>query len=405
MDLFKNSTSFSPASGFQKAGKSTLAPTSFSEKTAYYSLPDECPEETKLLFAKYLAYCGTSEVTNLFKWKSWITTWVCVITPAFASRLPPINFRKIEVGAQALPNLVKQMGDLERALDAEDRDAVDLAGAAISDNKDFPLLPPVKAGINFGLGNGEWTGKVALCYYALVIFLAGKRIEGDDHSQITDARPKALRGKAHITEPLDFLEGDLRISDKAHLSLNNAWSELGQLRGVVFREYASYDSDESDTSKDIIWTSMHLLRYSNMAHALITFNFLRAFPWATEVPALMTSIAIYTSSLKEAEKIEPKMFPFIKLIYGDKSGLFPRKEMEPLIACAKDALESTNSTLSDFYTNAAFNPIVEAFREERARRENIRDLHLQKREKELTDFFTPDESTQIGGLDTPATAD
>lgn len=276
-------------------------------------------------------------------------------------------------------------------MDTENRPGVEVASGALRESLDFPLLPRIHPDVDLALGNGEWVGKVVLCYYSIILFLAGKRIEGEDHSQITDLRPKALRGKAHIDAPLDFLEGSLRMSDASHLFINNAWSEMGQLRTVVFTEYAGYDSDDTDLAKDIIWTSVHLLRFAYMSHALITYNFLQAYPWAYDVPALKTSISIYISSLKESGKVDQRLFPFIKLIYGDKSGLFPRKEMEPLIACAKKVQEESNSSLADFYSNASFNPIVEAFMEEKERREKIRGMGLEKKEKELLDYFGEDE--------------
>lgn len=402
MEALKNTSAFSPTTGFQKSSKAALAPTSFSEKVQYYTLPENSTEDTRLVFSRYLAYCGTSDTGTLVAWKTWVVTWVCVVTPTFSSRLPSTNYRKIEVGAQQSTKLISLISQLQQALDSEDRAAVDSASIALRGFGDLPLLPRVNPEVDLGLGNGEWIGKVALCYYSLIVFLAGKRIEGSDHSQITSLRPRALRQKAHIAEDLDFLEGELRMSDHSHFMVNNAWAEMGQLRAVVFTEYSSYDSDETDVAKDIIWTSVHLMRYSSMNHALITYNFLQAYPWAVEMPALKTSISIYMASLREAGKIDPRLFPFLKLIYGDKAGLFPRKEMEPLIACALDDQEGTTATLADFYRSATFNPIVEAFRAEKERRENIRGLGLKKKETELMDFFG-EEGVPGDAIHTPAT--
>lgn len=387
MDALKGISSFSPTTGFKPTRKTALAPTAFSEKIPFYHLPDNTTEEGRLVFSRYLAYCGTDKSSSIPSWKTWVATWTCLITPVFATRLPAQNYRKIDVTAQHMTRLQSVMSNLQTALDSEQRTEVDAAALEVKRLIEFPLLPRIDQGVDLGLGNGEWVGKVALCYYALVIHLAGKRIEGTDHSQITDARPKALKGKAHITDTLDFLEGELRMSDHSHLAVNNAWAEMGQLRSVVFMEYSNYDSDETDLAKDIIWTTMHLLRYSSMAHALITYNFLQAYPWAVEVPALRTSISIYISSLQKSAEVDQRLFPFIKLIYGDKTGMFPRKDMEPLIACAAAVQEETSASLADFYRNAAFNPVVDAFMAEKERREAIRYMGLQKKEKELMDYF------------------
>jgi hypothetical protein len=187
------------------------------------------------------------------------------------------------------------------------------------------------------------------------------------------------------------LEGELRLSDESHLAINNAWAEMSQLRALVFTEYAHYNASETDMAQDIVYTTMHLLKFSNMAHAKITFDFLRAYPWAVEVPALRTSIGIYLDSIKVASSMDQNLFPYVKLIYGDKSNVFPRKELEPLVACATTVNQATQTSLADFYRSNAFNPIVEAFIIEKERRENIRDLTLRKQESELKDYENSDD--------------
>lgn len=405
MDSISKTSVFSPASGFQKGKKPQLSLTAFAEKIPYYALPDETTTANRLLVARYLAYCGTSESLRLPEWKTWIVTWACLITPAFMGRLPTTTFSKITMGPNIFPHVIQVVTNLENAHLANDREATDESGNAIKALNVMPLLPEIKHSVDMAFGNGEWSAKVALCYYSMVIFLAAKRIENDDHSSINDARPKALRGKAHIPDQLDYLEGELKMSDSSHLCINSSWSEMGQLRSVVFREYALYDDDEADLMKDILWTNVHLMRYANMGHALITYNFLQAYPWAADVPALKTSIGIYLNSLREASKVDQKLFPFIKLIYGDRSGLFPRKDMEPLVACSVAVQKETSSTLADFYTSSTFNPIVDAFLEEKARRDNIRDLGIQKAEKELVDYFGDSEviNTPADSVAEPAT--
>lgn len=393
MNFIRSSSVFSPSGVTSQKKKATLAPTSFGSKTVVYTIPQSATESQKLALGMLYIFCGTSTEGGLGKWKTWVASYVCLVTPSFSGQLASESFLETRLSEALMANLEAMMMDFMHYLENGDVDNADLAADVIKGQTLLPGLPAIPADADLLQSAGEWDGKVILCHYSVMLFLAGKRLDGPDHSQATVKRPEALRGKTHIGEPLETLEGVLRMSDESHVSINNAWSEMSQLRSLVFSEYAKYDSDQTDMAKDIIWTTMHLLRFSNMAHATITYNFLCAYPWADEVPALRTSIGVYAESVKMAARCDPHILPFLKLIYGDKSGLFPRKEMEPLIACAKDVLKDTSRTLDDFYSDASFNPVIEAFRNEMERRESIRAGKILREEKDLKDYLgIPEES-------------
>jgi hypothetical protein len=388
MDSLLKSSLFTPQAGFNRGVRKTLAPTAFQETIPYFTLPEAATSMHRIHFGMYLIFCGTSTTGRRTHWRSWVVTWCCSVTPNFVTQLPATTFRRLEIDMHTLDQLSQIMQAFELTFEGiTGDDAYNASLAALVGFEGVPGLPPMNSTVNFGATNGEWSSRVIVSYYTIVLFLAGKRPEGDDHSQITVARPRALRGKCDLGDSIACLDGPVRMSDYSHLRINSAWSEMGLLRSVVFSEYAYYDSESSDFIKDIIWTSIHLLQYANMAHAKITYNFLQAYPWASEVPSLRNSIAIYMNSVQTASKMDPVLFPFIKLIYGDKSGIFPRKEMEPLIACATAVQRETTQSLSEFYTNAAFNPIVDAFIQEKDRRERIRKLNIQKEEKDLVEFM------------------
>jgi len=391
MDFLSGSTAFSPAPIARSSKKGILAPISFVDKVVVPVLPKGTSDLTKLNMGTYLMMAGTSRKVNPAEWKTYVAAYVCLVTPTFTDGLSVGTFTKIEMTAAQITELNTAMGALKIALDEGNDDSAAAASATLKSRPFIPGAPSIDPEANLLAGNGEWANKVIVCHYSIILFLAGKRIDKEDHSQITVARPQALRGKAHISESLDFLEGELRLSDESHLAINNAWAEMSQLRALVFTEYAHYNASETDMAQDIVYTTMHLLKFSNMAHAKITFDFLRAYPWAVEVPALRTSIGIYLDSIKVASSMDQNLFPYVKLIYGDKSNVFPRKELEPLVACATTVNQATQTSLADFYRSNAFNPIVEAFIIEKERRENIRDLTLRKQESELKDYENSDD--------------
>jgi hypothetical protein len=397
MDFLKSATTFAPTGLVARSKKTLLAPVTFVDKIIVPILPKNASDLTRLHTAIYMMMAGTSEEGTPSEWKSYVAAYVCLVTPTFPDGLSPGTFTKVEMSAAQVTDLNTHMTSLVTALEADDEGLADAASEALKSGPLIPGLPSINPNVDLLLSNGEWINKVVICHYSIVLFLAGKRLDGADHTQATVSRPLALRGKAHITDSLEFLEGELRLSDSSHLMINNAWSEMSQLRALVFNEYAYYSSSETDAGQDLIFTTMHLLRFSNMAHAKITFDFLRAYPWAVEVPALKTPIGIYADSVRASQKIDPAIFPYVKLIYGDKSNIFPRKELEPLVACAATVNQSTQASLADFYRSNAFNPIVEAFLEEKARRENIRDLTLKKQEVDLLDYEeSSDEQTEDG---------
>lgn len=391
MSSTQGSSVFGPSAGFAKAGKKSLNATAFAEKIVYYSPPDGISADNLRLLSMYIVFCGTSKSVRLTNWKTWIVTYVGMVSPGLARTFPPATFVKTPISPVALTSIARSMEALDTSFDSGDRSQITAATLAVASLNDLPLLPKMHETIDYAETAGEWVNKAIICHYSVVLFLAGKQVKIEDRSQITVARPKALRNKAHLGDSISILDGGARLSDEAHIALNNAWSEMGQLKAIVFMEYAEYSSAEADGMQEIIWTSMHLLRFSGFAHAAISSSFLTAYPWAIDVPSLRASVGVFSNSVEEAKKLDPKLLPFMKLIYGDKASLFPRKEMEPLIACATAVLTETSSTLSDFYTNNAFNPIVNAFLDEKERRENIRNLTTQKAEKELMDYFGEEE--------------
>lgn len=369
MDAIKNSTVFNPTSGIGYGTGSVAMATSFSEPITYYTLPETMSQKSRARIVFYIAALGTSTDIGLKRWKSWLVTYVCAVTPAVGKMLNRKTFQAVQLSSTKVLEVDTIFDALEDQLDAEDAAGVERSSKALADLNIFADFPRMKGGLNLGAANGEWTFKVVACHYSIVLFLAGKRVAGDDHSQITVARPRALKSKAHISDPVDLLEGSFKLSDVSHVKINDAWSEMGALRGVVFTEYIKFESVDTDEFQNLIWTTLHLLRFSGMSHASIVYNFLQVCPWVHEIPTLRPALASYARSIVEASKVDPRLFPYIKLIYGDKSTFFQRKDLEPLIACAVSVLTETNPTLSAYFTRPEFAPIVEAFNSKRQEKE------------------------------------
>jgi len=367
---FKTSL-FDPAPSVVGKSKTKLMATGFSKKVPYYVVPDSATDNDKLIFGVYLMYCGTSKNTSVEVWKTYVLTYAALITPGFAGAFPASSYLKTEINPIVFDGLVNLVRNFDALMEAQNAAEVTRVNNEIVQFATLDLLPRPDATVPLSGSYGEWDIKVLFCHYSIMLYLAGKRVAGVDRTQITVARPRALKGKVHIEANVNFLEGTLRLSNESHIGINNAWSEMGAVRNVVFSEYAKYEDVSTDELQNIIWTTMHLLKYSQMGHSVIVYNFIQAYPWVFELPSLRPSLACYVRSVVSAADHDKKMFPYIKLIKGDKSEIFPRKEMEPLIACAVAGLEETQTTLSAYYVDPAYGAVVDAFMEMKAHREKM----------------------------------
>lgn len=395
--FFKAPNPFTSTVGLGKGAQAVMAPLALTDPIPVSILPAAASASAKngLFFGLMLR--GTSDERSLAKWKSWISGFVVNMVPALASKMPAKVFTFVKISDQIVNDLAKAFDDVISAYAARDPSGLQAPITTLMSNTVFAGMPEMRADAPLAKANKEWVFKVIMMYFSVLLFVAGKRIEGDNHEALSINRPRAVKKKAHISSVVAFLDGDLRMSDTAHIQVNSAWAEMSALKGEAFREFAKYTQSDTDFGQDLIYTTMHLLEWNGMQHAKITMDFLHAYPWATEIPALRTPIAIYLQSLYASVKYPVEIRPYLKLIYGDKVSVFPRKDLEPLVACAVAMAKSVSPTLADFYVSGDYNAIVESFLTEARRRQVIREGHLRAEEIALSDAlggeYTPEEAT------------
>jgi len=312
-----------------------------------------------------IAAC-TNDNAPLDMWKNLIATYTNLLFEGILSKLPKASFQAVTLSDNEMAALHQKFTGLVAASDAADENSGLPAGAFADYRPSWNLPAPSVTAV------GEWgvysrEEKTIAAHYALVVFLAGKQINDQNRTAITEARPRALIEKFKI-ECITALNGSMRMSNYAHIQINQAWLEMSSLKAECFREFSTYTHMQTSLSQDILLTNVNLMRFSQMQHAMLIHKFLLAYPWAIEMPQLRQSVSIYKDGLESASKIESHLQPFIKVIWGDKSGLFQRKDLGPLIACALETEREINETLSQYYSDERFASVVEAFRDERAKR-------------------------------------
>lgn len=385
---------FDPTASATATGATKAPPTAFTKKIVVPVLPAEATDDERVSWAFYLALCGTSTAGTLEQWKSYVATYTLATVPSIRGGLTTGVYNFVPLSPVQSASLVQALDRLITDLNASgDTPGIELT-TRYYDAITIAGLPAPNRALSLHEVYGEWEPKVLVSHYSIVLFLMGKRVEKDDHTPITVNRPKAIRGKAHLDTICGLLDGALRLSDHSHNLINSAWAESGGLRSACITEMSKYTQSDVDILQDLIYTTLHLLRYNGMNHAKITYAFLQAYPWAWEIPALKGAIISYSNSCKAAVKYPVEIQPYIKLIYADKAPIFPRNEQDPLIACAVDVAMETSSTMDGFYVNPNFGPIVDAFRAERTKRETLRTQEL---EKKLAEVMMTEKEEVVGG--------
>jgi hypothetical protein len=374
---------FAPTSGIHNQKKGPSIKSVLVSSVAVPILPDTVSAETRQKFLMAMTVVGSSKSGSLSEWKSYVAAYTLMMFPGIGKDIPREVLRPVPISNESVASFIACYDTIAADPHYEEATAAIPAEIKLTTEPILPGLPLIENHVQMRYAMWEESYKVIACHYAILLFLAGKRIEGDDHTPITQRRPDALKRKAHLEGDVVVLDGEYRISDIGHIMINSAWAELTALRSQCIRSFSSFESDTTDEVQDLIYTTMHLLKYSNMNHAKIANNFIATYPWVHEVPALKSSLTVFAESVEAAEKYDPTIRPFVKLMYGDKANIFPRKEMEPLIACAVGATQDVNPTLAQFYTSDDYAGIVDAFLEERDRRSNIRDLKVRAEEREL----------------------
>lgn len=386
---------------FQASSSATLpknkkAPlTRFTKKLVVPVLPGDAHDDVRDAFALYLMLCGTSKTTEVEEWKLYIAAYTAYIVPSLGSQYNKDVYTVSTISEVKQQTLATAYDGYMNAVEASAEGATDAMKEGFLQGARLPGFPEPDVSLPWHEGFAEVVPKIIVSHYAIVLFIMSKRVDATNHDPIAAKRPLALRGKAHIEDVCAFLDGQLRLSDESHIMINNAWAESSALRALSMREFATYQEMETDITQDLIYTSVHLMKFGNMTHAKITYSFLKAHPWVDEISSLQGAIGVYRDSILAASKHPEHLRPYLKLIYGDKLGIFPRNELEVLIDCAVAVEKETNPTIDDFFVSDKYAAIVEAFMSERARRAELRTKGLEQQIR-MVSYDDPDEVQEVG---------
>jgi len=309
-------------------------------------------KNVRLYLAAALAAMGTSEETDTNLWTNWIATLGGLLFDGFSEIAKTAGFEEKEFPKSLLDKAVDLFN--QTATDPEIWEKEGLGSF------DFGPSLPVDQVIL-----GDWMvddsqPHILNSFYSLVLFLAGKSINSANITSIQVNRPKALISKYKLVGT-DLLNGPRMMSSTAHQQINAAWNYNHSYRKEVFKQVIAFQSSTGDLAKDIVWTTVGLMRYSGMQHAYIVHLFLKEYPWAIKLPILSSGLHVYEDSLLLVSKDAPHLRPYHKLLNSDKSTAFNRKGMAVLLTVAVHAMTPFYNTLTRFVVSDEVGDAIEVF--------------------------------------------
>lgn len=360
---------FAPRAYAPQASR-TLMKTRLVKKTMIYTFPADLSEEELMSTGLAFMLMGTNTTASLEEWKSYVCSYTCFLIPEMRGKLATENYAYTAISKAAIaPVLTRLQAYIDKGLVGEEDN--NLSDTGLVNITLHAGLPAASAPGGYKWAGAEATMKHIYAHYSLIVFLAGKIITDVNRAAITENRPGAIIGKCNLDEETLTLVGALRLSDASHVYIHAAWAEMTTFRAACFLEFMNYASMNVNFAQDIIYTSVHLLRYTGLTHARFAYKLLKANPWVREFPPLQGSVTVFEDSLRESMKVPSLLQPYLKLIFADKSNLFPRKEMEPLVACAVAIEEQMSDTVQQFYRSDKYAAIVDLFMDERQQRSTV----------------------------------
>lgn len=352
-------------------------------KTKLVLLPEIPDNKLKTYVFLFWMTCISSSDTSIEAWSSFIMSFTVALLPDLFKHVQDSSVDIIRVPQSDIDKYERALIELEAMLDRtedmENQTALTGNGVllyeTLSDGDkqkfrgyhdaimDVPIPSPFPEGSRAPIGlwlHNEASVPVIYGVLSLVMFLAGKTITEENKSSIESKRPAAIENKFSCKNSM-FLTGAYKMSRAAHEGVNRSWTILSEFRRKVFDALTYFPQNDTSLSMNVIWTTVKLMEYVGMQHTQLIHALLRTYPWVINVPALRSSVHAYLVSLTQFQHVEARLRPFYKVIYGDRSTLFLRKNMEPLIAVAVHHLSENRPEVSNYFTTSGSKAVITAF--------------------------------------------
>lgn len=301
-----------------------------------YVWPSGIEVDEKLAFLAYLTAFGKSDDENSSKWATWMYTYIVLCFENMEDLIKRLGGREFKF--EKLPvSLIKAVSELKDIAVNFDGSGENLEYTQALDRLRYPeRLPSVARSTEFfpdilAAGSNITT---VYGYCALLIFLAGKKINDKNYTSITEKRPQNLVDSYSIPEQAAYpLTGEGKMERQAHKMCNQAWVTHAPARMAILTDVAAFASG-STLPQRIVFTVSKMLENVGMQPAYYIHRFLQAYPECVNYACIRPALGVFSASVKEVAQADARIQPYYKVIHGDLTRVFHRNGILALSACA-----------------------------------------------------------------------
>lgn len=337
------------------------------ERLRIYTWPKGINSEERLAFLSAFSAYGRSDDISPSAWATWAFSYVVLCFPEIKDAISTVNGR--EYVFEKLPvTYIRAVINVITAAENYDESQPEEYVRHISDIAAPPGIPAMPRNVETFPPDLGACATVPSVYgfCALLIFLAGKKINERNVSVITEKRPMNLVNAFKMDEYSSYiLVGPGKMQTAAHENVNQAWLTYTHVRSAVVTEVAAFSSGASLPQR-IVYTLTKLMEYSGMQPAYFIHRFLQAMPQAAEYSCIRPSLNAYISSVREVAGAPSYLQPYYKLIHGDGTRAFHRNNILTLSSCAIAWEKFTSPSMNNFQLGEGATAAVNMFDAEAA---------------------------------------
>jgi hypothetical protein len=320
------------------------------EKLVIYHWPREAvSDDSKLAVMAFFTAYGRSEDVSPSAWATWTFSFLILAFPQLQGIARAENDR--EYAFRPLPiDYIRAVVDLSVAAEEYDDDnpsAYRELAAGIPTLACIPDMPSTEETFPPELA-ATITVPAVYGFAALLIFLAGKKINPQNATTITERRPMNLVNAYNIPEPATYsLVGDGKMGSTAHEFVNQAWITYAPMRMAVISEVARFSAGRT-LAQRVVYTLVKMMEYAGMQQGTFIHEFLQARPEAVNFSCIRPAYNAYATSLREVAAAPAYLQPYYKLIHGERTRAFHRNQILILAACATAYKKYVTTSMKNF---------------------------------------------------------
>lgn len=333
------------------------------DKIRIYRWPHGVSNKTKLPALAVITTCGRSSDEDPLLWLSWVLSYIVLCFPEFEMEIHREGSR--EFIFEDLPHSFIAASDHFMTVGEKECSYSD----AVTDACDGILFPDSFPSINIFLSMklpACATIPAVYAYCGALLYMAGRGLTKSDAQAITEE----MMDKQRASEGKYTLTGNGRIGPGNYSLISLCWCRANIARRAIIREVASFSSLKS-LPQHVVYSVTKGITYSGIELALDIYNFLSAFPWASQISVVRSAFISYKESVREVSHQPEHLRLYYKIIMGDSTSIFDRRDILPLAACAVACQSPTTAELLNREVGDGADKAVSEFEEEAKKKKYI----------------------------------